>query len=77
MATLARWLVSAWGFGGALGLAAGVGALELTKPMGLDDRPITKSTRTKVLTVAWYLAGGLVTALVIDKLRDRELKKHV
>ena len=58
--------------GAALGLAAGVGALELTKPMGLDDRPITKSTRTKVLTVAWYLVGGLVTAFVIDRMRNRE-----
>ena len=58
--------------GAALGLAAGVGALKLTEPLGLDDTPISKSTRTKVLTVAWYLAGGLVTALVLKKLRDKE-----
>lgn len=57
--------------GAALGLAAGVGALAVTKPLGLDDTPITKSTRTKVLTVAWYVTGGIVTALVIGKMRAR------
>lgn len=58
--------------GAALGLAAGVGALKLSEPIGLDDTPISKSTRTKVLTVAWYLAGGLVTALVLKKMRDKQ-----
>lgn len=58
--------------GAALGIAAGVGALTVTKPLGLDDTPITKTTRTKVLTVAWYLIGGVVTALVIEKMRKKE-----
>jgi hypothetical protein len=58
--------------GAALGLAAGIGALKLSEPIGLDNTPISKSTRTKVLTVAWYLAGGLVAALVLKKLRDKE-----
>ncbi len=56
--------------GAVFGLVAGIGALALTEPMGLDDAPITKTTRTKVLTVAWYLAGGLVTALTIRAIRD-------
>ncbi|HKH61818.1 MAG TPA: hypothetical protein VKA49_13350, partial [Flavitalea sp.] len=58
--------------GAALGLAAGVGALKLSEPFGLDDTPISKSTRRKVLTVAWYLAGGLVTALILEKMRNKE-----
>lgn len=48
-----------------LGSAAGVGALILTKPLGLNDAPITRTARTKALTVAWYLTGGFVTALTI------------
>lgn len=59
--------------GAALGLAAGVGALTITKPLGLDDTPVNRSARTKVLTVAWYLAGGIVTALVIGKMRSKKL----
>jgi hypothetical protein len=53
-----------------LGLAAGVGAMGLTKPLGLDDEPVTKTTSTKLLTCAYYAVGGLVSALVIKKLRS-------
>ena len=53
----------------AYGLSAGIGALTLTKPMGLSDAPITKTPQTKVMTVAWYLLGGIATALTIKVLR--------
>ncbi|MES2269004.1 MAG: hypothetical protein V4520_19725 [Bacteroidota bacterium] len=52
-----------------LGLAAGVGALKLTKPIGLSDAPVTRNNTTKALTVAWYTFGGLVAALTIKSLR--------
>lgn len=55
--------------GVASGLSAGIGALTLTKPMGLSDAPITKTSQTKVMTVAWYLLGGVVAALTIKTLR--------
>ena len=55
--------------GAGYGLAAGIGALTLTKPMGLRDAPITKTQKTKVMTVTWYLFGGLVSALTIRGLR--------
>jgi hypothetical protein len=55
--------------GAGFGLAAGIGALVLTKPIGLDDAPITKTNTTKALTVVWYLIGGLVTALTIKSLQ--------
>ncbi|MDQ6763574.1 MAG: hypothetical protein M3015_13220 [Bacteroidota bacterium] len=51
-----------------LGLAAGVGALTLTKPLGLSNSPVTRTKRTKALTVAWYIAGGVVAALTIRAL---------
>ncbi|WP_233496704.1 hypothetical protein [Mucilaginibacter hurinus] len=57
--------------GAAAGLAAGIGALTLTKPMGLNDAPITKTNQTKVLTVAWYTLGGIVAGCVIKRLRKK------
>jgi hypothetical protein len=44
--------------GALLGLAAGLGAVFLPEPLGLGRQP-TESTRTQLMTVAWYLAGGL------------------
>ncbi len=62
-----------WVKGAIAGLTAGVGALQLPAPMGLDDLPVTYSNETKVLTVSWYLFGGLVAAAIIRKL---EKKSH-
>lgn len=44
------------------GSLAGIGALTLTKPMGLDDQPINKTTKTKVITVGLYILGAIATA---------------
>ena len=50
--------------GALLGLAAGVGAVMLPGPMGLGEGPSARSTETKLMTVAWYLAGGLAAGMV-------------
>lgn len=50
------------------GLAAGLGAVGLTKPLGLDDTPVTYTNATKVLTVAWYVIGGLAAAFAIRQM---------
>ncbi len=55
--------------GAAIGIAAGVGALLLTKPMGLNDAPVTRTTETKILTVAWYTLGGIIAGSVMKALR--------
>ena len=55
--------------GAGYGLMAGLGAIGLTKPLGLDDKPVNKTDETKFLTVAWYLIGGIATALVIKNLK--------
>jgi len=52
-----------------MGFVAGIGAIELPKPMGLDDAPVSRSDKTKLLTVVWYVAGALVTAVVTKALR--------
>jgi hypothetical protein len=53
----------------AYGAVAGLGALKLTKPMGLSDAPVTRTAKTKIMTVGYYLLGGFVTALTIKALR--------
>jgi hypothetical protein len=62
--------------GAALGLASGLGALLLPKYMGLDNNSFTdRSPRTKVLSVAWYVIGGLAAAAAIKVLaKNREEK---
>lgn len=55
-----------------MGAAAGIGALTLTKPLGLDDEPVNKSGKTQTMTVAWYLLGGVVAALTIDALGKKK-----
>lgn len=56
--------------GAGYGLMAGVGALTLTRPLGLDDKPVNKTTQTKALTLAWYTLGGMVAALTIKALKS-------
>ena len=51
----------------ALGLTAGIGALKLPKPLGLNPKPVTRTTQTKILTVGYYMFGALVTAYVVKK----------
>lgn len=57
--------------GTVLGLAAGIGALTLTKRLGLSDAPVTRTEKTKLLTVAWYTFGGLVAGAVMLSLRKK------
>ena len=52
------------------GIAGGLGAVLLSKPLGLDDRPVNRTTKTTAMTIGYYALGGLVAATVI-----RELKK--
>ncbi|MFC4636829.1 hypothetical protein [Deinococcus hohokamensis] len=62
----------AWPLGGALGLAAGVGAVALPRPLGLGEQPDARSPQTPVLTAAWYLAGGLAAAATYRRLAAQD-----
>ena len=53
---------AAWAVGALSGLAAGLGALLLPGPMGLGSGPSQRTQGTKVMTVAWYVIGGLAAA---------------
>ncbi|WP_045235020.1 hypothetical protein [Deinococcus pimensis] len=54
--------------GAALGLAAGLGAVLLPRPLGLGRQPDERVPFTQVLTVAWYLAGGVAAGVVFRRL---------
>jgi hypothetical protein len=54
-----------------LGLGAGIGAVALPKTLGLDEKPTARTMKTKVLTVAWYIVGGLVAAAAINLLQSK------
>lgn len=54
-----------------LGLSAGIGALQLPEPMGLNSEPVTQTKQTQILTVGYYLFGALVTALVLKTLSKK------
>ena len=62
-----------WTRAAVTGITAGLGAVTLPGPMGLDDQPVTRTDTTKVLTVAWYLFGAMVTAAVLTKIQDKSL----
>jgi hypothetical protein len=61
-------LATTWKRGLALGLAAGIGALVLPQRMGLGDPPKSDRLSNKVMTVTWYLAGGLAAAATATSL---------
>ncbi|MCB2409424.1 hypothetical protein [Hymenobacter lucidus] len=64
----------AWGRGALLGLAAGIGGVVLPGPLGLGDAPSSRTPQTKLMTVAWYLLGGLAAAGA-SRLWSRAAKK--
>jgi hypothetical protein len=50
--------------GTVIGLAAGIGAVTLPGKMGLHEKYSNASNKTRVLTVALYLTGGLIAGAV-------------
>ena len=55
-----------WTRAASSGLLAGLGAIALPKEMGLNDEPVTKSFKTKALTVGYYMAGAFATAAILS-----------
>ena len=54
-------------------LGAGVGLATATLPpaLGLGHQPDEDAPKTQILTVAWYLVGGLTAAAAFRILRSR------
>jgi hypothetical protein len=57
--------------GTVLGLLAGIGALVLPERMGLGVPPKSELLSNRVMTVAWYLVGGLAAAATAQCLSSR------
>jgi hypothetical protein len=51
-----------WQRGALLGLLGGLGAAFLPPLLGLGNQPHRKAPYTQILTVLWYLLGGLAAA---------------
>jgi hypothetical protein len=49
--------------GALLGLAAGIGGVLLPGPMGLGEAPSSRTAATQVMTITWYLVGGIAAGL--------------
>jgi len=63
-----------WGNAISVGLLAGVGAIKLPEAFGLDDEPVTKTSKTKFLTVGYYLIGALAAAALFQTLESTKNK---
>jgi hypothetical protein len=59
-----------------LGLAAGVAAVTLPGPMGLNEKYSARSTRTRLMTVGLYVAGALVATSIMKILAKRKHRQH-
>ena len=57
--------------GAALGIAAGLGAIFLPKPMHLNEEYSNRTPHTQVLTMTYYLVGSLIASALMKKLRSR------
>jgi hypothetical protein len=68
-AAAASTQTATWKRGAVLGALAGVGALILPERMGLGTPPHIESSRNKILTIAWYLIGGLAAAAAANAMR--------
>jgi hypothetical protein len=58
--------------GALLGLAAGLGAVLLPGPLGLGTDASARTRGTRLMTVAWYTAGGLVAGAAMQSLSGDE-----
>lgn len=56
--------------GAMLGLAAGLGAVALPKPLGLQPQ-VNRSSATHAMTIGWYLLGGLAAGAAYQFLSRR------
>lgn len=60
-----------WSRALSLGITAGIGAVTLPEPLGLDDRPVAQTTGKQVLTVGYYVFGAMVTAGLLKLLKHK------
>jgi hypothetical protein len=57
--------------GAALGIAAGLGAIFLPKPLHLNEAYSNRTKHTQALTISYYVIGSLVAAALIKALQKK------
>ncbi|WP_426791704.1 hypothetical protein [Sphingobacterium sp. WOUb80] len=57
--------------GAVLGTVVGLATLTIPEQAGLDATPIKKTDRTKLMTVAWYVIGGLAAGMAMKAFGKR------
>jgi hypothetical protein len=69
-----------WWRSAALGLVAGIGAVSLPGPLGLEEKHSNRTLSTKIMTVGLYVAGALVTTAAIKlfskKVENTRHRRH-
>jgi hypothetical protein len=58
-----------WRRGTLLGLLAGIGAVALPGQLGLGRQPTGRTRATQLMTVMWYVVGGLAAAAAARQAR--------
>ena len=61
----------------ALGVAAGLGAIFLPKPLHLNAEYSNRTPRTQVLTFAYYMIGSVVAAAIMKRLEQKEKQQRL
>ena len=59
-----------------LGLAAGVAAVTLPGPLGLEERHSARTTETKLMTIGLYVAGALVATAIMKLMASKKHKRN-
>lgn len=59
-----------------LGLSAGIGAVVLPAPLGLNERHSNRTITTQLMTIGLYVTGALVTTAVIKVLNRKKRQSH-
>ena len=65
-----------WIRGGLLGLAAGLGAVLLPEPLGLNSKYSNRTAATQLMTVGLYVTGALVATAVTKLLNKKKQVRH-
>lgn len=55
-----------------LGVGAGLGAVLLPRPLGLNEKYSNRTAQTKVATMGLYIIGGLVASVVMKVVDKRQ-----
>ena len=62
---------SAWLRGLLLGLSAGLGAVKAPDYLPLPKKAVKRQSSTKLMTISWYVLGGVVAGTVAQLISNR------